>query len=124
MAVKTEKVATASDEKKPDEIRQGSPLSVTKDTGGPVDTGDTRSGGAGADDADSDNATVQSGADAGRKPVVFLGPHHRYSRGDTACFDAAHAKELVERHIAVWPGDARKALAPRKGEHDFDTDIG
>lgn len=61
---------------------------------------------------------------SGRKAVVFLGPHHRYSRGDTACFDAVHAEELVERHIAVWPEDAKKAMAPRKGENDFDTDIG
>ena len=29
-------------------------------------------------------------AQAERKSVVFLGPHHRYSRGDIACFEAAY----------------------------------
>ncbi|MGN2428624.1 hypothetical protein [Klebsiella electrica] len=61
---------------------------------------------------------------SGRKAVVFLGPHHRYSRGDTACFDADHAENLVERRVAVWPEDAKQVLAPRKGDSDFDTDIG
>ena len=59
-----------------------------------------------------------------RTAVVFLGPYHRYSRGDTACFDTEYAKELVGRRIAVWPEDAKDTPTPRKGEHDFDLDIG
>lgn len=59
-----------------------------------------------------------------RRPVVFLGPHHRYSRGDTACFDSEYAQELVARRIAVWPEDAKRALNPRKGDDDHETDIG
>lgn len=59
-----------------------------------------------------------------RKAVVFLGPHHRYSRGDKAWFDSQYAETLVERNIAAWPKNAERALAPRPGDHDFDTDIG
>ena len=59
-----------------------------------------------------------------RKAVVFLGPHHRYSRGDKAWFDSQYADTLVERKIAVLPKDAKRALAPRPGDNDFDTDIG
>lgn len=59
-----------------------------------------------------------------RKAVVFLGPHNRYSRGDKAWFDSQYAETLVERNIAAWPKDAKRALAPRPGDHDFDTDIG
>lgn len=59
-----------------------------------------------------------------RKAVTFLGPHHRYSRGDIACFDSKYAEELVSRGIAVWPKDAERALKPKPGDSDFDTDIG
>lgn len=59
-----------------------------------------------------------------RTAVVFLGPYHRYSRGDTACFDNAVSTQLVERRVAVWPKDAKKALAARPGAFDHDTDIG
>lgn len=59
-----------------------------------------------------------------RRPVVFLGPHHRYSRGDTACFDSEYAQQLVARRIAVWPEDAKRALNPRQGDDDHATDIG
>lgn len=58
------------------------------------------------------------------KAVVFLGPYHRYSRGDTACFDATHADELVDRHIAVWPEEAEKVLTPPEEDGKHDTDIG
>lgn len=63
-------------------------------------------------------------AQAERKSVVFLGPHHRYSRGDIACFEGLRAEELVKRRIAVWPEDAERALKPKPGDSDFDTDIG
>ena len=84
------------------------------------------------DDSDSDesdldsskNETVVPSAVLNRKAVVFLGPHHRYSRKDIACFDSEHAEELVERGIAVWPDDAVKALAPRPGDDKYETDIG
>ncbi|WKL82072.1 MULTISPECIES: hypothetical protein [Raoultella] len=59
-----------------------------------------------------------------RKAVVFLGPYHRYSRGDKACFDSHYADELVSRGIAVWPKDAKRAMTPKPGDNDFDTDIG
>ena len=60
-----------------------------------------------------------------RTAVVFLGPYRSYSRGDTACFDNAVSIELEEdRKVAVWPKDAKKALAARPGEFDHDTDIG
>lgn len=59
-----------------------------------------------------------------RRAVAFLGPYHRYSRGDIACFDAEYAKQLVARRIAVWPEDAKRALNPRKGDDDHETDIG
>ncbi|WP_240325849.1 hypothetical protein, partial [Klebsiella quasipneumoniae] len=59
-----------------------------------------------------------------RKAVVFLGPYSRYSRGDIAHFEGNHADELVSRRIAVWPKDAKRAMAPKPGDNDFDTDIG
>ncbi|EMV6922402.1 TPA: hypothetical protein ACS29V_003945 [Klebsiella oxytoca] len=76
--------------------------------------------------AEDSHATVVAQAVSGpeREAVVFLGPHHRYSRGDVACFERQHAEELVERHIAVWPKDAERAMAPKPGDSDFDTDIG
>ena len=74
-------------------------------------------------DGDGGQNTAAGSGDT-RKAVFFLGPYHRYSRGDTACFDAEYAEKLVERHIAVWPEDAEKALSPRKGADDHDTDIG
>ncbi|MGK1298554.1 hypothetical protein ACRE80_27440, partial [Klebsiella pneumoniae] len=72
--------------------------------------------------AQDNHATVV--AQAERKSVVFLGPHHRYSRGDIACFEGTRAEELVNRRIAVWPEDAERALKPKPGDSDFDTDIG
>ncbi|EPS1775141.1 hypothetical protein ACVB8K_003517 [Klebsiella aerogenes] len=72
--------------------------------------------------ADDSHATTV--AQAERQPVVFLGPYSRYSRGDIACFDSKYAEELVERHIAVWPKDAKRAMTPKPGDSDFDTDIG
>ena len=49
--------------------------------------------------AQDNHATVV--AQAERKSVVFLGPHHRYSRGDIACFEGTRAEELVNRRIAI-----------------------
>ncbi|QWZ06251.1 hypothetical protein [Klebsiella pneumoniae] len=72
--------------------------------------------------AQDNRATVV--AQAERKSVVFLGPHSRYSRGDIAWFEGSHAEELVKRRIAVWPKDAERALKPKPGDSDFDTDIG
>lgn len=59
-----------------------------------------------------------------RRAVVFLGPYHRYSRADVAVFDAEYAEELVSRKIAAWPEDAKRALNPRRGDDDHETDIG
>lgn len=59
-----------------------------------------------------------------REAVVFLGPYHRYSRGDMAVFDAQYAQELVDRRIAVWPRDSKRALSPRPGDDDYATDVG
>ncbi|WP_116326643.1 hypothetical protein [Klebsiella aerogenes] len=72
----------------------------------------------------ADDSHVTAVAQTERKSVVFLGPYSRYSRGDIAWFDSKHAEELVERHIAVWPKDAKRAMAPKPGDDDFDTDIG
>lgn len=129
MAGKTTKAATTKDEKTTDAV-QDAPTDDTSD-GAESGMGETLSDGgndpsATVDDSgDEDGETTSEGVNmSARKAVVFLGPHHRYSRGDTACFDAVHAKDLVDRNIAVWPEDAKKALAPRKGDNDFDTDIG
>lgn len=59
-----------------------------------------------------------------RRAVVFLGPYHRYSRADVAAFDVEYAEELVARNIAAWPEDAKRALNPRRGDDDHETDIG
>ena len=114
-------VAAASDVIKPDEMTLGN--TVMGDEGQNTVTG---SGNAGADltSGDHGGSSCPTGTEVKRKAVVFLGPYHRYSRGDTACFDAKYAEELVERHIAVWPNDAEKALSPRQGADDHDTDIG
>lgn len=84
-------------------------------------TGDENSD---ADDSLKNGTVVPTGAEVSRKAVVFLGPHHRYSRGDTACFEAATAEALVKRGIAVWPKDSKRALSPRPGDNDNDTDVG
>lgn len=63
-------------------------------------------------------------SDPERRAVVFLGPYHRYSRADVAAFDAEYAEELVKRKIAAWPEDAKRALNPRRGDDDHETDIG
>lgn len=113
--------AAARDVKKPDELTPEN--TVDGDDGQNTAAG---SGDAGVDltGSETNGATGQTGAEVVRKAVVFLGPYHRYSRGDTACFDAEYAEKLVERHIAAWPKDAEKALSPRKGADDHDTDIG
>lgn len=76
--------------------------------------------------ADSENGTVVPEGEtvSDRKAVVFLGPYHSYSRADTACFEAEIAAQLVERKIAVWLKDAKKALSSRPGEFENDLDIG
>ncbi|EGR8573208.1 hypothetical protein I8C60_004360 [Salmonella enterica] len=71
-----------------------------------------------------DGTAVPTEGNVERKAVVFLGPYHRYSRGDVACFDVQYAEALVERRIAVWPEDAKKVLSPQSGASDHDTDIG
>lgn len=63
-------------------------------------------------------------SDPERRAVVFLGPYHRYSRADVAAFYAEYAEELVKRKIAAWPEDAARALNPRRGDDDHETDIG
>lgn len=47
-------------------------------------------------------------------PACVIAPRH----------DRSHAEELVKRRIAVWPKDAERALKPKPGDSDFDTDIG
>lgn len=76
--------------------------------------------------AASENGTVVPEGEtvSDRKAVVFLGPYHNYSRSDMACFEAEIAAQLVERNIAVWPKDAKKALSSRPGEFENDLDIG
>lgn len=76
-----------------------------------------------ADKASQNGTVVPQGAAVGRKAVVFLGPHHRYSRADMASFDEKTADVLVKRGIAVWPENAKHALSSRRGD-DHDTDIG
>lgn len=71
-----------------------------------------------------DGTAVPTEVNVERKAVTFLGPYHRYSRGDVACFDVQYAEALVERRIAVWPEDAKKVLSPQSGASDHDTDIG
>ncbi|ECL7394910.1 hypothetical protein FTS54_21805 [Salmonella enterica subsp. enterica] len=120
-AVKAAKAAAADDVKKLDE--QTTKNTVDGDDGQHTAAG---SGNAGVDltGSEANGATGLTGAEVARKAVVFLGPYHRYSRGDTACFDAEYAEKLVERHIVVWPKGAKKALSPRQGADDHDTDIG
>ena len=59
-----------------------------------------------------------------RTSVVFVTAYQRYVRADQATFEEAIATDLVKRGLAVWPKDAKKALAARPGEFDHDTDIG
>lgn len=77
-----------------------------------------------ADDSFKNGTMVPTGAEVSRKAVVFLGPYHRYSRADMACFEEATAEALVKRGIAVWPKEAKRALSPRPGDNDNDTDVG
>ncbi|HAO0322002.1 TPA: hypothetical protein IGZ64_001796 [Escherichia coli] len=120
-AKKEAAAAAAVDVKKQDDL----PTEHTVDGDGDQSTA-AGSGNDGVDLTVSEvnGATGLTGAEVARKAVVFLGPYHRYSRGDTACFDAEYAEELVERHIAVWPEDAKKAMSPRKGADNHDTEIG
>ncbi|ELV0566565.1 hypothetical protein SIM45_004326 [Salmonella enterica] len=120
-AVKAAKAAAADDVKKLDE--QTPENTVDGDDGQHTAAGSGNAG-VGLTGSEANGATGLTGAEVARKAVFFLGPYHRYSRGDTACFDAEYAETLVERHIAVWPEDAEKALSPRKGADDHDTDIG
>lgn len=137
MAGKTTKTATTKDETADTSVDStGADSNIADVALG--DAGDTTSGadGGGSSEAGADpdhtgtgksenGTTVPAGVNVPeRKAVVFLGPHHRYSRGDKAWFDSQYAETLVERNIAAWPKDAKRALAPRPGDHDFDTDIG
>lgn len=153
MAGKTTKTAASKDETTTDASLDASSASDTVVDAASSNTGDATGGSDGGDaegventpDSDTDtdpNASVddqdntgsdnsKSGKQApaevkmpGRKAVTFLGPHHRYSRGDIACFDSKYAEELVSRGIAVWPKDAKRAMTPKPGDDDFDTDIG
>lgn len=112
MAGKTPKTATVKDEKNPDAELSGT--SVNSE--GAADTDQTSS--------HEDGTVVPTEGNVERKAVTFLGPYHRYSRGDVACFDVQYAEALVERRIAVWPEDAKKVLSPQSGASDHDTDIG
>ncbi|EJD6418607.1 hypothetical protein [Citrobacter freundii] len=113
--------AAAGDVKKPDELTPENTVDGNDGQNTAAGSGDT---GVDLTGSETNGATGLTGAEVARKAVFFLGPYHRYSRGDTACFDAEYAEKLVERHIAVWPEDAEKALSPRKGADDHDTDIG
>ncbi len=57
-------------------------------------------------------------------PLCSLGRTTVIPVGDIACFEGTRAEELVNRRIAVWPEDAERALKPKPGDSDFDTDIG
>ncbi|EDH8227840.1 hypothetical protein CB680_20420 [Salmonella enterica subsp. enterica serovar Agama] len=101
----------------------------THEVGTTVPTEETTVKNEGTADTDQTNAhvdgtTVSTEVNVERKAVTFLGPYHRYSRGDVACFDVQYAEALVERRIAVWPEDAKKVLSPQSGASDHDTDIG
>lgn len=152
MAGKTTKTAASKDETATDASLDASGASDTVVDAASSNTGDATSGADGGGDAEggentsgsetdpdasvddqdntgSDNSKSEKQPPAevkmpGRKAVTFLGPHHRYSRGDIACFDSKYAEELVSRGIAVWPKDAKRAMAPKPGDDDFDTDIG
>lgn len=152
MAGKTTKAAASKDETTTDASLDASSASDTVVDAANSNTGDATGGADGGGDAEggentsgsdtdpdasvdeqdntgSDNSKSGKQAPAevkmpGRKAVTFLGPHHRYSRGDIACFDSKYAEELVSRGIAVWPKDAKRAMTPKPGDHDFDTDIG
>ncbi|CAM8072566.1 Gp7 [Atlantibacter hermannii] len=128
MPPKTAKAsAPDTDDKKTPETQVPTlPADSTDDAGGAI-TGD-----AFITDTTITNAAIGTTVPAGdemaqqskRAAVVFLGPYHRYSRGDMAVFDAQYAQELVDRRIAVWPRDAKRALSPRPGDDDYATDIG
>ncbi|AAR83023.1 Gp7 [Klebsiella phage phiKO2] len=152
MAGKTTKTAASKDETTTDASLDASGASDVVVDAASSNTGDATDGADGSGDAEggentsgsdtdpdasvddqentgSDNSKSGKQAPAevkmpGRKAVTFLGPHHRYSRGDIACFDSKYAEELVSRGIAVWPKDAKRAMAPKPGDSDFDTDIG
>lgn len=152
MAGKTTKTAASKDETTTDASLDASGASDAVVDAANSNTGDATGGADGSGDAeggentsgsdtdpdasvdDQDNTgpdNSKSGKQApaevkmpGRKAVTFLGPHHRYSRGDIACFDSKYAEELVSRGIAVWPKDAKRAMTPKPGDSDFDTDIG
>jgi len=134
MAGKTKTDPTVPDEVKTPDTDAAAAIPGTTNAGAVSDDatgapdGNANSG-TGDEDSDADDSlkngtVVPTGAEVSQKAVVFLGPHHRYSRGDTACFETETAEALVKRRIAVWPKDARKALAPRPGDDDYDTDIG
>lgn len=128
MPPKTAKAsAPDTDDKKTPETQVPTlPADSTDDAGGSI-TGD-----AFITDTTITNAAIGTTVPAGdemaqqskREAVVFLGPYHRYSRGDMAVFDAQYAQELVDRRIAVWPRDAKRAMSPRPGDDDYATDIG
>ncbi|EPY8414653.1 hypothetical protein ACXG8N_005124 [Klebsiella aerogenes] len=150
MAGKTTKSTAGKDEKTTDASLDASGTSGAVAEVASRNTGDVTVGADGGSGAEGGENTSGSDADAGapvdgpeitgtsnsepqapaevkvpeRKAVVFLGPYSRYSRGDIAHFESNHADELVSRRIAVWPKDAKRAMAPKPGDNDFDTDIG
>lgn len=148
MAGKTTKSAAGKDETTTDASLDASGTSGAAAEVASRNTGDDTVGADGGSGAEGGESTSGSDADAPvdgpentdtsksepqapvevkvpeRKAVVFLGPYSRYSRGDIACFESDHADELVSRRIAVWPKDAKRAMAPKPGDNDFDTDIG
>lgn len=128
MPPKTAKTSSPdTDDKKIQETAVPTPqVDAIDDAGGAI-TGDAL-----ITDTTITNAAIGTTVPAGdemaqqgkREALVFLGPYHRYSRGDMAVFDAQYAQELVDRRIAVWPRDAKRALSPRPGDDDYATDIG
>lgn len=135
MAPKTKPEPVAPDEvNTPDTDAAADPAIGATNAG--AESGDVTAGpdgeanaGTGGENSDADNSlkngtVVPTGAEVSRKAVVFLGPYHRYSRADTACFEAASAEALVKRGIAVWPKDEKRALRPRPGNNENDTDVG
>ncbi|MBA5234759.1 hypothetical protein H2Y56_22010 [Pectobacterium aroidearum] len=72
-------------------------------------------------DNSGDNKMASDLLPDGRLVIQFLGPHHRYSRGDKAAFNVDYAEPLIVRGIACLPRDYAKH---QKGRVKDDYDLG
>ena len=55
---------------------------------------------------DASNQAVEEKESGKLVKVEFVGPYKRYSKGDIASFSADTAKELLNKKVAVLPGEA------------------